>query len=681
MKIFEIYSSLVPFGSWCGMRRPSTEQTKDDLNRLTASASVRSSESVNSTQTAIKAIANNNHNSHSNDSNNNKNNNNSSSNYLPNIIIASAELQQQCRKRKDRQDSTSSITQDRKVVRSSSEENVPGVCQEQSAGGDALRRVSSHDNFNGEQPKPDKRAQAGDDVSTQHSSCECRVVVSGEIENQSSGDSTGAQNNSMIDVSTPSAAQDITDFLDENERRRESERFLKTKSPSGRKSPRRSRKTSPVVFKERDENAKDGEEVKGDREAEEMPKAKPLYPWESAEEEKPVVCQRFAENTFDHVHHSISKFIKHDHDLVKFNYAVDEEDDKKHYRSNFMSIESVKAREILHQKSHSPLSSGGVYQTPDERIRQINKRLASLKKKIGHYEESFETSYGYRPSHADKSSDKNIKNYIAEIHKLRKEKSQIKTDPIAAMGYKNKFDDSMPIEKKLGKLRESLHDIEKKLQEKRVEEERPAQIEEMSPDQLVEEKSSIQRALLYFESMFGRPGTPDERDAARPLYDRYRLLKRLVNRNNSISSIIPELPTILENEALALSGSGIVTPSTDFSPPSAHSAIQSPSDSSTSTSIDAGLLTGHAVTTAFQENFQLHSMSVKELHGHFDTVREEKKQLRRTIKEFEHNFEELNGRKMLKSDRTLIDDTYTLYKEKKAKLRLLDALVKKQMSV
>lgn len=73
-------------------------------------------------------------------------------------------------------------------------------------------------------------------------------------------------------------------------------------------------------------------------------------------------------------------------------------------------------------------------------------------------------------------------------------------------------------------------------------------------------------------------------------------------------------------------------------------------------------------------------MSVKELYAHFDAVREEKKQLRRTIKEFEHNFEEVTGRKMLKSDRSSIDETYALYKQKKAKLRLLDALVKKQMA-
>lgn len=204
----------------------------------------------------------------------------------------------------------------------------------------------------------------------------------------------------------------------------------------------------------------------------------------------------------------------------------------------------------------------------------------------------------------------------------------------------------------------------------------------MTPEQLIDEKSSVQRALLYFESIYGRPGTPEERDAARPLYDRYRLLKRLVNRNNSFSGGNIELPTILENEALALSG--IVTPSTDFSPPSMYSGIQSPSDSSTSTSFDAGQVLSTqmtSTTTNFQENFQLHSMSVTQLHSHYDAVREEKKQLRRTIKEFEHNFEEVNGRKMLKSDRMLIDDTYTLYKEKKAKLRLLDALVKKQMSV
>lgn len=466
------------------MRRPSTEQNEDDLNRLTASASVRSNESVNSQQTVVKV--NNNINSNNNDNNNNSKNN--SSNYLPNIIIANAEYQQQCRKRKDRQDSTSSITQDRKVVRSSSEEHVPS-CQDQDQS-DAIRRVSSHEDFN-LKPLPLQEHNENDDNVIKNND-ELKIanenaIEHDEINNQSSGELTFSKNN-LIDVSTPSStapqvirlsptSTTTNEFLEENERRRYSERFLKTKSPSGRKSPRRSRKSSPLIHRDGssqngnlDWNNKDESKENNDEVDDSMPNSSPVlsrYPWESAED-KPIVCQRFAENTFDHVHHSISKFIKHDHDLVKYNLTTDDEDElpyhldnKKDYR-NFLSAENVKTRD-MHQKSRSPQSTGnsGIFQTPDERIRQINKRLTSLKKKISAYEESFETNYGYRPSHADKSSDKNIKNYIAEIHKLRKEKSQIKADPMTAMGYKNKFDDSISVEKKMSKIKESLHDIEK----------------------------------------------------------------------------------------------------------------------------------------------------------------------------------------------------------------------------
>lgn len=73
-------------------------------------------------------------------------------------------------------------------------------------------------------------------------------------------------------------------------------------------------------------------------------------------------------------------------------------------------------------------------------------------------------------------------------------------------------------------------------------------------------------------------------------------------------------------------------------------------------------------------------MSLDELSRNLEVVRDEKKKLRRTIKEFEEAFEEQNGRKMLKSDRSVIEDTYALYKQKKAKLRLLDALMRKHLT-
>jgi len=45
----------------------------------------------------------------------------------------------------------------------------------------------------------------------------------------------------------------------------------------------------------------------------------------------------------------------------------------------------------------------------------------SLKKKVKLYEEEFEREYGYRPSHADKMGNKDIKRMYAEMNKLRKE--------------------------------------------------------------------------------------------------------------------------------------------------------------------------------------------------------------------------------------------------------------------
>jgi len=190
------------------------------------------------------------------------------------------------------------------------------------------------------------------------------------------------------------------------------------------------------------------------------------------------------------------------------------------------------------------------------------------------------------------------------------------------------------------------------------------------------EKTAVQRGLLYLESLFGRPNTREERDIARPLYDRYRLIKRLVNRNASLSGSgigIPELPTILEHEAMAFTTATTTTPTTDITPPSIPSIVESPTDTS------ASVQSTDSTDTSSSINDNVHTLSIDELWDHLDAAREEKKQLRRTIKEFEQVFEEENGRKMLKSDRKVIEETYAMYKRKKAKLRLLDALVKKHM--
>lgn len=197
----------------------------------------------------------------------------------------------------------------------------------------------------------------------------------------------------------------------------------------------------------------------------------------------------------------------------------------------------------------------------------------------------------------------------------------------------------------------------------------------MTAEQLVQEKTAVQRALLYLESLYGRPTTRDERDAARLLYNRYRVIKRLVNRSVSISgsgvSNPSELPTILEHEAMAFTVAAI-----SLTPPPSDTEMQSGSGSG------AGFVDSStdSTDTSSSINENVHEMSLDGLTRSLEIVRDEKKKLRRTIKEFEGVFEEQNGRKMLKSDRTAIEETYALYKQKKAKLRLLDALVRKQLT-
>ena len=49
------------------------------------------------------------------------------------------------------------------------------------------------------------------------------------------------------------------------------------------------------------------------------------------------------------------------------------------------------------------------------------KNINSIKRKIKKFEEEFEAAFGYRPSHSDKMKHKDIKKYMSELSKARKE--------------------------------------------------------------------------------------------------------------------------------------------------------------------------------------------------------------------------------------------------------------------
>lgn len=72
--------------------------------------------------------------------------------------------------------------------------------------------------------------------------------------------------------------------------------------------------------------------------------------------------------------------------------------------------------------------------------------------------------------------------------------------------------------------------------------------------------------------------------------------------------------------------------------------------------------------------------SMPELLEQLWKTRAEKKQLRKTIRQFEEEFYQHNGRNVQKEDRLPMLEEYKEYKRIKAKLRLLEVLISKQDS-
>lgn len=164
-------------------------------------------------------------------------------------------------------------------------------------------------------------------------------------------------------------------------------------------------------------------------------------PWDyTQEDDLPVKSQRFAEDKFNHVNNTRDIDMKLRNE--SFAGAI----------PHFAKGENLKTRDLM-KTSQLP----SAYTSPDEKLKQINKRLVALKKRVAAFEENFEIENGYRPSLSIRLNDRYIKNALAEIHKLRREKQALKADPMNAMGYKS----SPATDSKVQKMKDTICEIEK----------------------------------------------------------------------------------------------------------------------------------------------------------------------------------------------------------------------------
>ncbi|XP_048398980.1 protein FAM13B-like isoform X2 [Stegostoma tigrinum] len=390
------------------------------------------------------------------------------------------------------------------------------------------------------------------------------------------------------------------------------------------------------------------------------------------------------------------------------------------------------SQRFIHQSDSKTSSSKGLssfrprrssFDSNDEKEEhaqlQLTKKVQNIKKKIKLFEEQFEKEKKYKPSHSDKAANPKVLKWMNELVKLRKQLKDVK--------YKTSENDleilpvmrprSNTLPKSFGSCLEheqrdvsketsekekkpskeaTLETILKRLKEKRAEEDWPEDIKEMRQNHLTAEKIALQKSLLYFESLHGHPVTREEKQLVKPLYDRYRLVKQMLAKASATPVIgSPStkrcgqtLQPIIEGETAHFfeeikeeeEDEDDCNVTADFTLAlrpglharnfldqldNDHNTIASTvKETSVRLSLDLGVSSMHAA-------------SMPELLEQLWKARDDRKKLRKTLREFEEKFYKKNGRNVQKEDRTPMIEEYREYKRIKARVRLLEVLISK----
>lgn len=339
--------------------------------------------------------------------------------------------------------------------------------------------------------------------------------------------------------------------------------------------------------------------------------------------------------------------------------------------------------------------------------------VKKLQKKIRQFEEQFERERNSKPSYSDIAANPKVLKWMTELTKLRKQIKDAKhknsdgefvpqTRPRSntlpksfgsSLDHEDDENEGEPrvIQKEKKPSKEAtLELITKRLKENRVERHLPEDIKKMTKDHLMEEKMSLQKSLLYYESQHGRPVTREERHIVKPLYDRYRLVKQMLTRA-SITPILGSPSTKRRGQMLQPIIEGETAHFFEEIKEEEEDGVSLSSELSdilkTAVYTQSSLENSESDAEESQEKLardlrlsSTRAASMPELLEQLWKARAEKKKLRKTLREFEEAFYQQNGRNAQKEDRVPVLEEYKEYKKIKAKLRLLEVLISKQDS-
>ncbi|XP_061747743.1 protein FAM13B isoform X3 [Nerophis ophidion] len=266
---------------------------------------------------------------------------------------------------------------------------------------------------------------------------------------------------------------------------------------------------------------------------------------------------------------------------------------------------------------------------------------------------------------------------------------------------------------------ETLDLIQRRVTGKRREDGWPDDIK-MTKEQLSCEKTVLQKNLLHYEGLHGRPATREERLVVKPLYERYRLVKQMLTRititpvtvSPSSKRRTQTLQPIIEGETAHFwediqegedeckGGEGDNNKGDQELEKDEEEEDEEEEEEEEEGESSGGEMQGSEVIMAMDPHTRpegtmeegsgklaldlrlstSNTSSMPELLEQLWKARAEKKKLRKTIRGFEEDFYQHNGRNVQKEDREPMLEEYRAYKRVKAKLRLLEVLISKQDS-
>ncbi|XP_018495036.1 protein FAM13A [Galendromus occidentalis] len=310
--------------------------------------------------------------------------------------------------------------------------------------------------------------------------------------------------------------------------------------------------------------------------------------------------------------------------------------------------------------------------------RQLTKKMRALKKKVLTFEASFEATTGHRPSHAEKMGDTQCREFLHELTNIRKEikalqnEEELLPEPAYLSWQRYCPDDDW--EKSSENLERAFNDTLSILAEKRRSARRPERVEDMTREQVVEEKLCIQKALLRFESVHGRPTSRADRNLMRPLYDRYRNVKRIIGGSpfqaglgQSKEDALQPIPEHVQMEFNSRQNE--YGTAKEIAPELQNGSTPAPQVAEANSPVIENR------PDSENQSCNLHELPLRELLQEQCKARLEKRRLRGILRQFEKEFYLASGRKVQREDRAPMESTYVQYKHIKAKLRLMEALV------